>query len=415
MQKIIAITLSLLSIYSLQKRSLIPWLVIINYLISVVSTKFYICAPLISKGGVTLFFTDILVLVMLILIIAAIVRNPKVPKIFLLLLLYGVLLVFSAISGLRTNGLNQDYIGDLRVFLLYYIIPIAYFWLYANEIDVHKVLNGIHKSFTFVLVFCCYCWIIEILSGGVYLRCLNSDQTIIMCLYTLYCINDEWKSGKTKGLSCRSIILIVGMLLMQHNSVYMAFATGFLYLVLMNYRRGIIDIKFIGFLSVCAIAVVFIINIFEETVIMKEIFQTFEKFQDITAETDVGTIGTRFQVWRGCIALLQGEEWLVGQPFGSGFQAIMNDGIIWNTSPHSGYIEAIMRTGILGCICHYGLIVYSIFKLTIKQYYAQAALLLATMVYWYSYGLSITLASVIGIMIFCAFPRSGGNKCIRQF
>ena len=74
------------------------------------------------------------------------------------------------------------------------------------------------------------------------------------------------------------------------------------------------------------------------------------------------TADTRTQVWNAVIRDLSGSALLIGRPYGYGYARSIG----WKTSPHSGFIRFIGRTGYIGAGLAICLLIYVAVKLMLK-------------------------------------------------
>ncbi|MER7899031.1 O-antigen ligase family protein [Streptomyces sp. NPDC096046] len=134
---------------------------------------------------------------------------------------------------------------------------------------------------------------------------------------------------------------------------------------------------------------------------------------EVTSSLAASSEDDRTLVWRveGWQALLprleQVPDWLLGLPFGSGYDRVIN-GTFTAVSPHNYYLEVLLRLGLLGVAVL--LLVYatawraagadSEHKLVLRL------LVCSQLVYMFTYSLTPEQAVILGLLAACAQPRS---------
>ena len=138
--------------------------------------------------------------------------------------------------------------------------------------------------------------------------------------------------------------------------------------------------------------------------------KTFSKFGEARTSGE-GTIGTRYAIWGAAISSLKNPlEWIFGKSLGSGYH-VRYLGNAWAASPHSGYIECLMRSGILGAITFFGTILGTIIINLKKKKILNVALIIAILFYWFPYSYTIEVSALLGtIMTY----KSARNKIIKN-
>ncbi|MBC9726981.1 O-antigen ligase family protein [Streptomyces sp. TRM68367] len=134
---------------------------------------------------------------------------------------------------------------------------------------------------------------------------------------------------------------------------------------------------------------------------------------EVTSSLAASSEDDRTLVWRmeGWHALLpqldEVPDWLLGLPFGSGYDRVINGAFI-TVSPHNYYLEVLLRLGLLGVVVL--LLVYatawraagadSEHRLLLRL------LICSQLVYMITYSLPPEQAVILGLLTACAQPRS---------
>lgn len=358
----------------------------------------------ISIWGFALYPVDILSILMTIKLFVNFIKNPHIKKhLGVIYLLFFIILV-SALRGITIFGINSYFMGDFRKFYSF-IISIIYFKKYPIDFSNTKNVRFVDKAAIFMLLYCYLYWFIFCLTGYSFnsvensMRLMHSDAAVILCLYTIYKVKEDLFDSSKKYLSFLTIMFILAIILLQHNSVYMTFASGCL-IVLFGYKNLFKGISKKLLLQIICIALILVItiNLLGQTEIIKTIVQTFDKFSQ--AKEHIGTIGTRYDIWTLNLATLNGvTEWLFGKPMGNGY-GVSYLGTTWSASVHSMYVEFIMRVGVLGLILMMSSMLYLIVQGIKEHKLLITAFSVGLMFYWYPYSITLEAGVVIGNMLY---------------
>ncbi|MGA6838647.1 O-antigen ligase family protein [Priestia megaterium] len=324
-------------------------------------------------------------------------------KFDLLLGLTVYVLIISTVLGMLTNGFSFEFIGEVRKFY-YFFIPILYFYNRGLEVSIKKVIVFSDRLMNLMLVYFGVCWLSYLVLGVELtnlendkpLRVVASDYAILVAIYTLWCIYRDLFIFKARRIRFRTLLFVISIVILQHNSVWMATLIGSISLLLLKYKEMIIRRpKFLLQIIIAALSVALILSLFKDTLLIQNILDTSNKFNDINQDT--GTFGTRMDVWKGLIGSINGNEWLIGQAFGSGYHVWYRNSL-WNNSPHSGYVEGLMRVGFLGMSCWIGFMIYLLKKsiFNARNRVLGASIIIAILVYWVSYSYTLECGAIVG-------------------
>lgn len=403
---ILNILFLLFSIYILIDDKYVLHLAVFNYLLRSLEHSFpsHFSTLLGNVAGLSIYAGDVFVVILIISMILKTFQKKGVIKILvsqLPIYFYILLVVISTIRGLHDNGLVSEFVGDIRKFY-YFIIPVLYFSAYPVTIN-EKNLRFLQNVMRTILAYCFVCWTFALVFG-VYLtdnhtlRCLGSDFACTFAMWALYLLYKDIVEGTKHKLSFETLLFIIAIVVLQHNSVYMAFAVGVVVLVLFKFKDTVL--KNPGWIVQFLIVLVVVVGIIvanPDSTLVRTLTKTFDKFSQATSETQIGTIGTRYMVWSGLLKTLHGPiDWIFGKTMGTGYH-ILVEGQIWQNSPHSAYIENLMRVGMLGVLV---LMIY-VLSLIIKNIkhgnILGAAILVALLVYWYPYSINAESGFIIGM------------------
>ena len=394
------------SIYTIRHTECVFALTIVNFILTLIQHSFSQLGNMsFTIVGITVGVTDIYIIT---LIVIAILRRDgyllKVRKSNLLFLGYTILFCFSVVIGLKQNGLTSDWISEIRKFSKI-VIPCIYFSRYPikfNNANL-KILNLTMRG---ILVFCWICWG-SALGAGVYitennsLRCIGSDWAFILSVYTVYLFYRDLILSVNKKITVETLLYIISIIILQHNSVYMTLAGGILTILIIkrNYlfkRHNMWVLQVIGLLVIGGT----ILSMIPNLPLLTMISATMDKFSQAlstSSGSEEGTIGTRYIVWKELIATLNSPfEWMFGKSMGTGYHVrYMNS--IWQNSPHSGYVEGLMRVGLLGMVCLIGQIIKNLIRHIRREDAVWASILIMTLIYWYSYSYTAEIGFLIGM------------------
>lgn len=366
----------------------------------------------INLGFIQLYAQDIFVFCLL---IKDLNKVLLIPKRFTSITGYMYLLIalLSMIIGLIANGLNSDMMSDIRT-IVYFAIVVIYFSKNGVNFDYIKQYGTV--TLTLVGIFCCACWITSIvglrLTPTEGMRVIGSDYASIVGIYTIILLFADLYLNNKHQISKRTFLFLLVVVLLQHNSVWMCTLAGCLVILLEFFcRKGQYSGRFIlqAFLVVAVIYIA--LHLLSSLPIISQLLSTFDKFQQIseTTNSNYGSFSTRMDVWVNSLKTLSGFEWLIGEPMGSGYYVRWKLGI-WQTIPHSAYVENIMRVGLLGCGLLVSNIVCLIFKSIHQKKILYVAILVAIAVYWINYGYSLEHAIIIGTISLLISKSKSLNK-----
>lgn len=404
------LTVWLIFIISREKSRIIP-VCIIYYLICVIDDIFFVSVLELSNAfGFSYQMGDMIVLILLGVWIVDCIEKPYMKKNLcnFMLVVSCVLLFFSMISGFRSYGISPAWVGDLRTNATL-IAPILFF----GRFDVWDKAKNYRKYLDIVmmiiLIISIILWGIDILTGfhplqsqynatlsdgGSTMRFVQSYNVLGISLYALLLLKEN---AGTKGyITVRTMLFIGAVILFQHRSVWLAFGFGAIATVLIEIKKGKIKKKFFLQMILIILGVICILQ-FGKGSIIENISNSVELLQKMIngEELDRTTAHTRNQVWDAVIGDLQGSSLLFGRPYGYGYAT----SIEWETSPHSGYIRFLARTGYIGVIASVCMLLYIPLKLYEKKNTNFIVYLVCILGFMYAFDYTWLCGATIGVCI----------------
>lgn len=391
-----------LACYAINREKYFYIFVFVHFILRLFGHTYGINFVHINLGFLQLYSQDIFVFCLL---IKDINKITLIPKRFTSVTGYMYLLtaLLSMAIGLTANGLNSDMMSDIRT-IVYFALVFIYFS--RNGVNLNYIRKYGNITLTLIGVFCIVCWITSTvglrLTPTEGMRVIGSDYASIVSVYTIILLYLDLYLSDKHQVSKRTFLFLSVVVLLQHNSVWMCTLAGCLILlVTFFWRKGQYSARFIlqGFLVAAIICAV--LYSLRNTPLIAQLESTFDKFQQVseTLDSNYGSFSTRMDVWLNSLKTLSGVEWLIGKPMGSGYYVSWKLGI-WQTIPHSAYVENIMRVGLSGCSLLLINLIYLSFKSIKQKKILYVAILGTITVYWINYGYSLEHAIIIGAISF---------------
>jgi len=305
---------------------------------------------------------DIVLLLMLALTIYRYVnkRYVKINKIGIggVLLVFFIWMLFEIIRNVGRYGLSAP--GEFRFRYLILVLPF-YIALNFNTIESRKRLAKfiIVVSYFIPLL---YIPVVGMMKGwtfGAEDRFLNS-QIYLGMVYSLTLI---WLSNKYKYLKFSNNIIIVSLIpfvfffiIDSHRSAWLAAAVMLGMLFYINELKVAKIIKAIPIILVLGAIVIPSIN---------DTGLHFTKYIEQRGSAFVDPSADPTSEWRLIMWTAQLEKFvkspILGDGFGAYWTVVFSDGTIVNISPHSYYVQTLVKVGIIGMIL-YIIIVFKLFS-----------------------------------------------------
>lgn len=402
MYQMFAIPLMLiLGLRTFSKVSNYPYLLFGNFILSVL-TRFFPNNTLFAIGSITVFHSDITIIFLVLTMIGhRQLFTVKKKSINIAIAFCAVSIVLSFIDGGLTYGINTWLIADIRKFL-YHIVLIVFASTCDAPIDIQKVKKWAKRIAYVVVLYIYVGTAVHSLLGiqlGAYAdeRPLVSHYAITLVIYILYEVYEQLYNSKKPSISLETIVAIIAVIINRFNTTWVAMFVGiFVLLIFLPQKKRLLNQR--NFIIVCVIAFLALMmtTTFKNSNLMTSIFETNEKFQKMSEENT--TFGTRIELWTVMLQALNKRTIWTGLPMGSGYSYLYR-GKLWKFDPHNGYVETIMRTGLIGCIallgCYLGGFIISVRNKKVIG----AAIIAAMMVYFVAYTYEFELSFILGYIL----------------
>lgn len=404
----LAFTLFLISKLTADKGKIFV-ILILYYFITVVNDIFFMLTiELANAFGFSYQLSDMLAIVMLGTVLVDLLKKPclKSNLTNLLLLFISALLIASMVNGLSRYGFSAEWMGDLRTNSVF-LFSIFYFARFDVLQDAKKYRRLLDFVMTIILAISCTLWMLDILigfhpllsqynatlsDGGSTMRFLQPYEVLGIALYALLLLEENLN---IKGyLKFRTILFSAAVILFQHRSIWMAWGCGFIAVLFVTMKNTRMKKKL--FLQVILlIASCFIVMNMGSGQLIENISKSFEIIGKMMNGVAIenSTADTRTQVWNAVLEDLSGTALLFGRPYGYGY----GRSIGWKTSPHSGFIRFIGRTGYIGAGLAICLLIYVVAKLTLSGNAKFLPYLICVIGFMYGYDYTWLCGVVIGL------------------
>jgi O-Antigen ligase len=251
---------------------------------------------------------------------------------------------------------GKSAIGEARKSYFFFFFPILSSFIVKDLRDLRRlILLFFLVGLSFLIV------ALSRFMMGFPLRSLSSAAMNLVLLFQVFSILIFWLNQRViinRFTDASVLTLSLAILILRpHRSVIIASAFGLLLICLMFRNRFLFLLKLIILLvAFFIIVVIAMLNI-----------PTFEKasmipLKGILDPRSDGTASWRMQGWQQQLSKLSPQELLFGKGFGSYF--------MWynkkyrekvRVDPHNGYVQIILKLGLLGLIM-YGLLVFTFFR-----------------------------------------------------
>ena len=390
-------------------------ILILYYFITVVNDIFFMSTiELANAFGVSYQLSDMLAIVMLGTVLVDLLKNPYLKNNLtnLFLLLISALLVVSMMNGLSRYGFSAEWMGDLRTNSVF-LFSIFYFARFDVFQDAKKYRRLLDSVMIIILAISCVLWALDILigfhplpsqynatlsDGGSTMRFIQSYEVLGIALYALLLLEENMN---TEGyLKFRTILFTAAVVLFQHRSVWMAWGCGFIVILLISMKNARITKKLFFQLLLLTVFCFIVLNMGSGQ-LSENISKSFELIGKMMKGESIEhtTADTRTQVWNAVIVDLSGSALLIGRPYGYGY----GRSIGWKTSPHSGFIRFIGRTGCIGAGLAVCLLTFIIVKLIRKgnARFLPYVICVIGFIYGYDYTWLCGVIIGMGCMLVC--------------
>ena len=411
---IIALGITLLLIVKINNKInlIIPVCIIYNLALTL-NDIFNAGSPieLANAFGISYQFGDTLLLIFISVLLLDILYNSYIKRNFsnVLLTIIVTLIMISLVTGALQFEFNAEWMGDLRSIGLF-ISGILFFARLYDKLNLKKNSKFLDYTMTVILLVSAFLWILDIVlgvhilasqynatlsDGGSTMRFIQPYQVLSLALYSLLLVSRDIKEKGTIGL--KACVYILAVILFQHRSIWLALGLGLVVIVISQCAEKKMSYK----LFLQCITIVLLggsIIIFGNGDITRNIRNSAEVFQTLVSggSLEGTTANIRVNVWSAVMEDLSGLSLIIGRPFGYGY----GHSIGWNTSPHSGFIRFLGRSGYLGILLLIILVLYIVVKFIQSKNYS-LGYLVCIIAFMYGYDFTWLCGAIIGCYLGC--------------
>lgn len=361
---------------------------------------------MIKLGDTEIHLDDIILFITSIYVFIKILKKSKVGLYFNCILLMNCSILFSFMRGILGGYVStSQFLADLRMFFLFQMMMNAFYLLMRKKKFVPSFTTFkryIDILMNIVVIYVLIIWTLDLVFGvnnlpgqysgslnelGSSLRVVHPHQVLMLAIYTLYDIYEELK---TKGkLTIRNIVFSLIIAMLQWRTVFIAFTIGLILICVDYFRKKRISktlVAQVGLFVLC-----YMILRFYNKNVTGEMTVTIRSIW--IAQKRVGTFATRMDVWKMIMEALAGINLIFGIPMGKKL------GIAWLWSAHNGYIDYIVKTGLLGMMFVVIPLLIMISKAIKMKQTIIATIIFSIMIYWVGYGISIEQGALLGFFL----------------
>jgi hypothetical protein len=302
--------------------------------------------PFIALGGITVYIPDLLSTVLITGATARLLRVRKFTASQHVFLAVAALIALSMLRGIAAYGIPSS-VNEAR-FWIAFAASAAYFSTVGPSPSVHRRI-GEFWLWSGVALACLAVarWVVLATGlplGGIFiqadgqnLRVLGSDPTTFIAL-AFFIAAPALQSGGRVSHRRIAVGLLAVAVLLQHRSVWVAIIIGLLVLMRRNPQLS------------RRLAVLLVIAVTAGGALILTVFEN-EPEELSSRATNSQTFGWRVEGWRQ-LAFEDGPtgpvEVVSGKPFGSGWQRRVGGNVVVEAGPHSFWIAALLRLGVVG-------------------------------------------------------------------
>lgn len=304
----------------------------------------------ISLGNINVYVLDLITLLCIFGIFLKLYStNFKLNKNVIPLLFLGFLLLTSLLRGVLFIGVETAF-NYGRVYLYFFVIALSVFVLDWNEISISKLLFfwGIVSWLVFAIVLFRWMQILMgftqnvswVFSEGKIMRVINASQTLFLVqavIMAFFIPKDEKLIPFQKVLPW---VFIPTIILLQHRTIWVILMVVLLFFALKKIKTMAIIIPLL-ILGLILIFLVFPVD-FENNLVGSSL---------INSVTDMRTFVWRLESWKQLISPNRYQsfvDYVIGQPFGTGYSRISMSDESNLVSPHNFLIQTILNIGFIG-------------------------------------------------------------------
>lgn len=315
--------------------------------------------------------------------------------------------MIGVIRGLFSNNF-QLVVEDVRRLIWNFILPVGCFSILPFTFNDKKVQKKFKFYIEIIILFCIICWALDFAGieivraqsdAGTTMRVLRAEQVQALGLIAIWMSYSDINSYKGK-LRKLTIALLLVIVLLQHRSVWLSVAIGFVYLFLLgkfqntNAAKVFRSKKFLSQFGAAVIVVIIALFALRNSTLMEQLVRGLQGIQG----GEGTTLAYRQQLWVGHLSGLTPFEWFIGKPFGSGYFVQLAN-YTRDLTPHSAFVQTIIRTGLCGLVSMIIFYFSCIRKARINKLgYIEAGCIMMG-VFYFAYTYHFIASVIIGIFI----------------
>jgi O-Antigen ligase len=301
-------------------------------------------------GGTQVYVTDVVSTLVLTAGLLRLLRLRRLDRFHRWLLVLGVLLLVSLVRGVAAFGL-QPSVADIRQYVFFAGVAL-YFATFPVSVRLYDRIGRIWLAMTIPMMALVSVRWLAVFTGinlGVPAETNGADAAIrvIDGPYNFFLAHAFmltipvwiWLPGRgSRWLRWVSVLLLLFVLVLDRRTVWLAIVVGVAVVMLRDRRYGRrVAMPVTAVVVLTAVAFVY--------------FGGLQEGNEPLAKSSAGNFSWRVQGWSELVAAWAHSltEWVVGQPFGSGFARTIA-GVETVSHPHNFYIETMIRTGVGGLL-----------------------------------------------------------------
>ena len=318
------------------------------FLSAIVQAAFlYNDVPSFRLGGMRIGVTDMVAVIVLAAAVARCLRLRHLSRHQHWLIMLGVLLLVSLMLGIASHG--QSAISDSRQYL-FFVGAALYMATFRPTADLYDRIGRIWLMAAVLMVLlACVRWLqvfagidlgvtAEINGVDTKIRVLDGPYTFFLAGPLILTVPFWLRRGQARWVRWLGVVLLVVLIALDRRTVWLAIFVGLAVLLLRGRR-----------LKPRAVALVVAASIVIVLVFAGDVLARDQSPPGTVTST--GSVTWRIEGWSDLVASWSESpvNWLVGQPFGSGFARTV-EGTDFDSYPHNFYIETMIRAGLGGLI-----------------------------------------------------------------
>lgn len=302
--------------------------------------------PFIGAGGITVYISDLLSIILIIGATARLLRARRLTTGQYILLAIAALIVLSLLRGVMAYGIQRS-VNEARSWIAFASAAV-YFSTVGPAASVRSRIGRLWLWSGVVLAALAVVrWAVlaaGVPLGGIFvngdgdsLRVLVSDPAAFIAL-SFFIVAPALRNPGQKTYRRIAVGLLAVAVLLQHRSVWVAIVLGLFVLMRRDPRLG------------RRFAIALVTAVIVGGTLVLTVFNNQPEELSSTA-TNAQTFGWRVEGWRQLI-LEDGPsepvEIISGKPFGYGWDRRVGGVLVADASPHSFWVEALLRLGVAG-------------------------------------------------------------------